>query len=62
MKLSHEGRTNNMKYFINGKPATEAEATAQEERNRQIMEIEDPKEWLKAATGIGFITIIGERG
>jgi hypothetical protein len=51
-----------MKYFINGKPATEAEAAAQEERNRQIMEIEDPKEWLKAAAGIGFITIIGERG
>lgn len=51
-----------MKCFINGKPATEAEAAAQEERNRQIMEIEDPKEWLKAAAGIGFITIIGERG
>lgn len=51
-----------MKYFINGKPATEAEATAQEERNRQIMEIEDPKEWLKAAAEIGFITIIREMG
>lgn len=53
-----------MKYYIAGqdgcKEATAEEAAAQEEKNRKIMEIEDPQKWLEAAMkDAAFIIMIG---
>lgn len=52
-----------MKYYITTpdgcKEATPEEVTAQEEKNRAIMEIEDPQKWLEAMKEAAFIIAIG---
>lgn len=57
-----------MKYYITStagskenkcREATPEEVTAQEEKNRAIMEIEDPRKWLEAMKEAAFIIAIG---
>ena len=44
-----------MKYYINDKEVSKEEAEKQLKINNEIMKIDDPEEWLKAAKDINFI-------
>lgn len=52
-----------MKIYISNqdgcRQATEQEAAAAEEKNREIMSIEDPMKWLQAMKEATFIIAIG---
>lgn len=47
------------KYYINGKQVTNEEAEKQDKINKEIMEIKDNEEWLRAMQKAEFIVKIG---
>jgi len=46
------------KYYINGKQVTNEEAENQDKTNKEIMEIKDNEEWLRAMQNAEFIVKI----
>ena len=46
------------RYFIGADEVTEKEAKKQDDINREIMQVEDPKEWLKAMEQAKFIIMM----